>query len=646
MRIMIAEDDPTSRTALAGVLAKSGYEVVVAAHGHAAWQALRQSGAPELAILDWMLPEMDGLEVVRRVRAQPSARPPYIIILTAKEGKADVVAGLGAGANDYLTKPFDVGELLARVEVGRRMVALQDSLRENEALLSRAQHLAHIGSWALDDTPRVLRCSDEALHIFGYTPDVVSPTPELFLQSIHPDDRDLVQAVLAAARDRQTPLSVEHRVILPTGEERVVHQQAEMMRGGGGPSRRWLGTVQDITERKRAEAEKALLEGQLQQARKMESVGRLAGGVAHSFNNLLMGIMNYVELCRDGLPAGHPVRSYLNEITADAQTSADITRQLLAFASKQVIVPEVLDLNEVLPGMLNLLRHLVGEGIDLTWTPGETLWAVRMDRGQISQTLLNLCLNARDAIAGVGKLTVETRNETLERADAVAHPGAVPGDYVLLVVSDDGRGMDAETLDHLFEPFFTTKGVGNARGLGLAAVYGIVRQNHGFIDVSSKPGRGATFRLHLPRAAAPADAASPPAALAELPGGTETILVVEDEKSIRVTTCRLLELLGYTVLVAAAPAEALRVADAHPGPIHLLLTDVVMPGMSGLDLAGLLVERRPATKCLYMSGYTAEVIMPHRTQTAGMQFLAKPSPRDELARKVREMLDPRASTTP
>jgi PAS domain S-box-containing protein len=367
-----------------------------------------------------------------------------------------------------------------------------------------------------------------------------------------------------------------------------------------------IGMSMDITERKRAEEEKANLEGQLQQAQKMESVGRLAGGVAHEFNNQLMGIMNYVELCRDELPPTHLIRSYLDEIFSSARHSADITRQLLAFARKQSIAPKVLDLNEALSGTLTMMRHLLGADIELAWLPGTNLYPVTVDPGQIDQILANLCDNARDAIKGVGRVTIATTNVSLDAAYCARREGLVPGAHVRLAVSDNGCGMDKEVLGHLFEPFFTTQPQGRGTGLGLATVYGIVQQNHGHLDVRSEPGQGTTFSIYLPSAAGAPGAPAAATAPVERPRGTETILLVDDEKSIRVTTQRFLEALGYTVLAAAEPEEALRLASQHAGEIQLLISDVLMPGMSGPDLANRLHESRAGMKSLFMSGYSAE----------------------------------------
>jgi signal transduction histidine kinase/CheY-like chemotaxis protein len=424
-------------------------------------------------------------------------------------------------------------------------------------------------------------------------------------------------------------------------DDRVVFAKAAPIKDASGRITAGVVVFVDISGNRAAEAEREKLRSQLAQAQKMESVGRLAGGVAHDFNNQLMGIMNYVELCRDELPPGHPVRGHLDEITRDAQRSADIAKQLLAFARKQVIAPKVLDMNDALAGMLKMLRHLMGEDIELTWGPGAAVGPVKMDPGQLDQILANLCVNARDAIAGVGKVTIETANTTLDDAYCAMHADAVPGDYIRLSVSDSGCGMSKDVLAHIFEPFYTTKEVGKGTGLGLATVYGIVEQNHGHIEVQSEPGKGTTFSIYLPRAASEADTGSAAVTPERLPRGTETIVLAEDEKSVRVTSRLFLEALGYTVLAAGTPEEALRLGGAHSGSIHLLITDVIMPGMNGPDLAASLAGERPNLKCLFISGYTADVITHRGTLGAAGHFLAKPFSRHDLACKVREVLDGR-----
>jgi PAS domain S-box-containing protein len=404
------------------------------------------------------------------------------------------------------------------------------------------------------------------------------------------------------------------------------------------PVRDTAGNVINYVAVKRDVSHEVQLEAQLRQAQKMEAIGLLAGGVAHDFNNLLMGIMGYTELCRDKIAPDHPIREWLDEITRDAKRSAEITRQLLAFARKQTIAPKVLDINDAVAGMLKLLRRLIGEDINLAWMPGLNVPPVKIDPSQVDQILANLCVNARDAIAGVGKVTIETGSITIDGKFCARHPEAIPGAYVLLAVSDNGCGMNKETLDQVFEPFFTTKGLGKGTGLGLATVYGIVKQNNGFIYATSEPGQGTMFNIHLPAIAAEAEASVTSGA--EAPRGRgEIILLVEDEKSLRVTCSAFLDALGYKVMAAETPGEALKMTDLHPGDIHLLLTDVVMPGMDGRQLAKRIGAVKPGVKALFMSGYTADVIAQRGVLDDGVQFLSKPFSRADLARKVRQVLE-------
>ena len=397
----------------------------------------------------------------------------------------------------------------------------------------------------------------------------------------------------------------------------------------------------DITGRKRAEQEKAKLEADLQQAQTMESVGRLAGGVAHDFNNMLGVILGNLEMVIAQVDPAQPFHADLMEIRKAAMRSSDLTRQLLAFARKQTVAPKVLDLNETVAGMLKLLKRIVGENIDLIWQPKASLWLVKVDPSQIDQILANLCVNARDAIADVGKITIETENVTFDDAYCASHAEVVAGEYVRLAVSDDGRGMDKETLSHLFEPFFTTKGMGRGTGLGLATIYGILKQNKGCINVYGEPGQGTTFKIYLPRHVGPTLPAEPEGAPLPALHRHETILLVEDEPALLKMTTRMLASHGYTVLAAETPGEAIRLAREHAGEIHLLLTDVVMPEMNGRDLAKKLLALYPHFKRLFMSGYTANVIVSHGVMDEGarVHFLQKPFTIKELTDKVRAALD-------
>ncbi|NTV88735.1 MAG: response regulator, partial [Burkholderiaceae bacterium] len=392
------------------------------------------------------------------------------------------------------------------------------------------------------------------------------------------------------------------------------------------------------TAREQAERKRDALEAQLHQARKMEAVGRLAGGVAHDFNNMLAVIVGHTDLALEQTAPDHPLYADLLAIQKAAQRSTDLTRQLLAFARKQTIAPRALDLNDTIAGMLKMLGRLIGEDIDLLWRPAGTLWPVNMDPTQIDQIMANLVVNARDAITGVGKIMIETSQATLDESYCEVHAGFIPGQYVLLAVSDTGHGMDNEILAQMFDPFFTTKPPGRGTGLGLATVYGIVKQNHGFINVYSEPGKGTTFKIYLPQHGSDqVDVAAPRAPLAA-PTGAETVLLVEDEEALLKLGKVLLERLGYTVLAADSPNQAIQLAETYQGVIHLLLTDVIMPEMSGRDLWHRLDALRPGLKCLFMSGYTANVIAHHGVLDEGVRFLQKPFSREVLAVKLREAL--------
>lgn len=413
---------------------------------------------------------------------------------------------------------------------------------------------------------------------------------------------------------------------------------AKLWRDDQGNPVKIIGTMRDITQRKHAEEEREKLRRQLAQAQKMEAVGRLAGGVAHDYNNMLSVILGYTEMALEQVAPADPLHADLKEVYNAGKRSMEITHQLLAFARKQIISPKVLDFNDTVEGMLKMLRRLIGEDIDLEWHPQARLWPVNMDPTQLDQILANLCVNARDAIADVGKITIETENITFDADYCEHHAGFIPGDFVMLAVSDNGCGMDAETLDNLFEPFFTTKEIGKGTGLGLATIYGIVKQNNGFINVYSEPGQGTTCKIYLPRHAGEIEETVSESAAELLFGMGEIILLVEDELKIIKMGKMMLEKLGYQVLTAETPGRAMELAREHAGKIHLLMTDVVMPDMNGRDLAQKLQALYPDLKVLFMSGYTANVIAHHGVLDEGVSFIQKPFSRKELAKKVREAL--------
>jgi two-component system cell cycle sensor histidine kinase/response regulator CckA len=450
-------------------------------------------------------------------------------------------------------------------------------------------------------------------------------------QHIHADDRDWLLAKLnLLVSGTDLAHQSEFRFIHKDGTVRWVQTFSSRIDYSGLPAVQIA--VIDVTERKQAEAEKARLEEQIHQAQKLESIGRLAGGVAHDFNNMLSVILGRTELALLQSGTDEPLIATLEEIRKAAERSANLTRQLLAFARKQTISPVVLDLNDTIEGMLKMLRRLIGEDINLVWLPRTGLWPVKIDHSQVDQILANLCVNSRDAIAGVGTISIET--------DMVEGNLAQPDnadDVVVLRVSDTGCGMNAETLEHIFEPFFTTKLVGQGTGLGLSTVYGIVQQNHGTIEVSSTPGQGTTFTIRLPRYVAGSDQRPAPATGPTI-NSHETILLVEDEPAILEVSRMMLQRLGYQVLPAVSPQEALRIAGEYTGPIDLLMTDMIMPGMHGKELSERLLTRHPGLKCLFMSGYTADTIGAEGELESGISFIQKPFSLQHLAASVRDAL--------
>lgn len=399
-----------------------------------------------------------------------------------------------------------------------------------------------------------------------------------------------------------------------------------------------IGSIMDVTGLNRAKRERDALQEQLNQAQRLESVGRLAGGVAHDFNNMLGVILGHAELAMQQLDPEDSLLAALTEIRKAAARSADLTKQLLAFARRQTIAPRVLDLNETVEGTLNMLRRLIGEDIALAWLPAPSAQSVRVDPSQIDQLLTNLCVNARDAISGIGNITIETGAACFDDEYCTVHSGFIPGEFVMLAVSDDGLGMDRETLGKIFEPFYTTKGVGEGTGLGLSTVYGIVKQNNGFINVYSEPGQGTTFKIYLPRAESENSENSPAPPARDL-RGKETVLLVEDEEPLLVLGKTILQRHGYEVLTTNSPMEALRMVQEYSGPVHLLITDVVMPEMNGKDLRDKLVILKPDLKGIFMSGYTANVIAHHGILDEGVSFLQKPFSVQALLEKVRDVLD-------
>jgi PAS domain S-box-containing protein len=479
---------------------------------------------------------------------------------------------------------------------------------------------------------RIAECNDAMARMYGY--DEARELIGTRLADLHnvadPTNREQIRAFLRAG---YRVADSETRERDREGRPRVFLNNVVGFVENGQLVRVW-GTQRDVTAQRH-------LEEQFRQSQKMEAVGQLAGGIAHDFNNLLTAILGNTQLLLRELPPGDSKRGDVEEIRKASERAASLTRQLLAYSRRQMLQPEILDLNVVVAEMDKMLRRLIGEHIALVAVPASDLGRVRADPNQIEQVIVNLAVNARDAMPDGGKLTIETSNVDIDETFAQAHLGSVPGSYAMLAVTDTGAGMDASVRAHLFEPFFTTKEVGKGTGLGLATVYGIVKQSGGYISVYSEPGRGSSFKIYLPRIATPVDAAPGPQKGGPA-RGSETLLVVEDEPAVLALSRRALEAQGYVVLAASDAAAALRVVERHGGTIHLLLTDVVMPGLSGRELADRLTVQRPGIRVLYMSGYPGDAVVQHGTLPSGSAFLQKPFSPDGLARKVRDVLDANA----
>lgn len=523
-------------------------------------------------------------------------------------------------------------------ELETRIEQRTAELAEAVEIQRNAFECSPIGMALISPDGSFLKMNAAYCRMFGYSKkELLTKT---FQEVIHPDDLEAAfennKKVLEGEIDTY---EMEARGFHKEGSLVWVQVNVSLVRDSAGQPLFIIGQLQDITRRKQAEKETEELRAQFMQAQKMETVGRLAGGVAHDYNNMLSIILGYSELSIEKMEPGNPMRDDLKEILNAAGRATGITRQLLAFARRQAIAPKVLDLNAIVEDMLKMLQRLIGEDIDLAWIPEADLWSIKADPSQIDQILANLCVNSRDAITDVGKITIETKNVVFDEAYCADHAGFDPGEYVMLAVSDNGFGMDKETQDQIFEPFFTTKQPGKGTGLGLATVYGIVKQNDGFINVYSEPGTGTTFRLYLSRHVGKAYNIQKKST-AEIPYGSgESVLVVEDDVSILNLTRRILEELGYTVLAANTPEDAIRLAEEHAGKIHLLITDVVMPKMNGRDLAIRLQSLYPDLKCLFMSGYTANVIAHHGVLEEGVNFIQKPVSKKDLAAKVRDVLE-------
>ncbi|MFP4573839.1 MAG: PAS domain S-box protein, partial [Desulfobacterales bacterium] len=544
-----------------------------------------------------------------------------------RNNKAVAVLGVGNKPCDYTEKDMEVVSYLA--DVTWEIVERKKAEAGREQLLSAIEQTGEM--IVITDTDGTIQYVNPAFEqITGYEKDeAIGQTPRILKSGRHDKEfyRDLWDTISGGDIWRGRIFNKRKDGTIYTEDATITP-----VLDNSGNIVNYVAVKHDITERLK-------LEDQLRQAQKMESVGRLAGGVAHDYNNMLSVIIGHSELAIDKTDPGDSVRSDLQEILNAGKRSSEITRQLLAFARKQDVSPVILDLNKTVEGMLKMLQRLIGEDIDIAWHPGASPGSVKIDPAQVDQLLANLCVNARDAIEGVGKLAIATFNAVFGRDYCARNIGFAPGRYVCLAVSDDGCGMDKATLENIFEPFFTTKDADRGTGLGLSTVYGIVKQNSGFINVYSEPGKGTTFRIYLPLHKGE-QAGGQKQAEHEIPRGRgETILVAEDDASTLKMAQMALESLGYKVLTAATPAEALDLAKQHGEKIRLLVTDVIMPEMNGKELAGEIKSMYPGIRCLYMSGYTFDVITHRGVLDKNEILVQKPFSIRELAASVRKGLD-------
>ena len=632
-RVILVDDDLGMRETLADVLRVKGYHVEAAASGR---DALKQLAADpfDVAVVDIKLPDISGLGLLEEIkRTSPRTE---VVFVTAFASVATATQAVNGAAFAYVTKPFEMDQLLAtlrraaeKVEMAEARRVADDALRESEERFRATFEQAAVGIAHIGEDGAFIRVNQRLCDIYGFTREEM--LGRTFKELVDPEDLDDILELRRRMFANKIPMyTAEVRCRHKNGATVWVGVTASAVRDGTGEPKYSIGAIQDITERKR-------LEQELLHSQRMEGVGQLAGGIAHDFNNLLTVISGRSELLLDQLDAADPIRRELDLIYKTTGRAAALTRQLLAFSRKQVFQSKVLDLNELVQGATALLKRIIGEHVELVFIPAAGLGRVRVDPSQLEQVVVNLAVNARDAMPDGGKLTIGTANTALDERYAREHVGVHPGPYVQLTVSDTGVGMDAATRARIFEPFFTTKGPGKGTGLGLSTVYGIVKQSGGHIRVYSEPGRGTTLKVYLPQTDRERETVPDPGA--GMPAGTETILVVEDEAEVRALAHEILEGLGYTVVVASTATDALLIAQRQVGLIDLLLTDVVMPRMSGRALAETLGEMRPEMKVLFMSGYTDDAIIRHGVLEEGVAFLEKPFTAAALARKVRAVLD-------
>jgi two-component system cell cycle sensor histidine kinase/response regulator CckA len=615
-----------------------GYDVQTASRGRQGLE-IAVARPPALILIDIILPDMSGIELCSLMRAEPKLDTvPILLTGRVPSDSFSVREGLNAGADDYVEMPYTTMTLLAKTArlVERRRA--EAKLRKREAQLAETQRLAHIGSFEWDILADEWTWSDELFRIFGLEPQSRGVSEELSSRHVTDEVRAAVMAVFEKPDADHKPCQIEHSILRADGTTRILQVRADAVLDEAGSPIKLIGTSQDITELKRSEEALRRIEEQLLHSQKMEAIGQLAGGVAHDFNNLLTIIGGYSDLTFSQMDPADPLRRYIGAIRQAVKDAKTLTRQLPAFGRRQVLQQRVIDLNTLITELASMLSRLIGPSIELKTVLAEDLESVKADPGQVEQVILNLVVNARDAMPDGGNLTIETRNVYLDEAYTAAPEHTKPGNYAMIAVSDTGCGISESNRARIFEPFFTTKEANKGRGLGLSTVYGIVTQSDGYIWFYSEVDQGTTFRIYLPRVDGKPVGRQRRVETPELARGDKAVLLVENEELLRDVIREMLESVGYHVIDASQGGEAISYCEQRSGPIDLLLTDVVMPEMSGRVLAEEVRKIRPGIRVLYMSGYTKDAIARHALIDGGAHFIEKPFSEADLARKLREML--------
>jgi two-component system, cell cycle sensor histidine kinase and response regulator CckA len=672
--ILIVDDDPDQRTLLATVLGHAGFRVVAAGGARDGFELARRE-RPDLIISDVVMPELSGIDLCRMIRADAELRAVPILLLSAIDKRTkSMVEALQTGADDYVEIPFEPHLLVARAtrllerkrfeaELEQRVAErttqleatnqrLEGEIEERERTEKALERSHYLLRAIIDGIPDPVFMKDAGgRYVLGNAASaafVDKPLEEVIGRA----DTELFEPEKAARiiqLDRSivaegTPRTYEKSKTTAAGETRTYQATKFVHRNEQGNFVGLIGVLHDITERQ--QAAQALLESErrLQQSQRMEAIGQLAGGVAHDFNNYLTAILGYAQLAMRALAPESPLQRHLVEVQKAAERASTLTRQLLAFSRRQHLERRAINLGDTISEIMKLLRRIIGEDVEVRLIVASNLWTVFADPAQIEQVVMNLAVNSRDAMPQGGRLTIETSNVTLDEGYRQQYPYVRPGKYVQITVSDTGTGITPETQKHIFEPFFTTKEIGKGTGLGLATVYGIVKQHEGHIHVYSEVGHGTTFKIYLPAADKEAEHEARPVEQ-PLHGGAETILVAEDEEALRVLASEILEGLGYTVLSASNGEEAVKIYRKNQDRIDLLLLDIVMPSMGGIKAYERIREIGGDVPAIFMTGYSSETvqsqfIVPNKwLEEAGAFFVQKPYSVEGLGRKVREVLD-------